>query len=344
MLQPLSKMQSRLNAQEDDDHPVKKLHALLHDDMQAVNQTILEQMQSSVPLIPQVAEYLIAAGGKRLRPLLVLAMARLCDYQGDKHIKLAAAVEFIHTATLLHDDVVDESEQRRGKPSANHEFGNQASVLVGDFLFSRAFELMVETGNLEVLQVLSQASCRIAEGEVLQLSRLGDLDITQDDYLQVIESKTAALFEAACGASAVLSNVPQQQRLALKKYGASLGIAFQIVDDILDYDGDQQKIGKNIGDDFREGKVTLPALLAYQQGNEEEKRFWVQSFDLEGKKTEFNRALDDLKGKNILPQCYQVAQGYVEDGKNAFADLELQQQSLQHILMELLDFIVRRST
>lgn len=242
--------------------------------MNAVNAVILDRMQSEIPLIPRLAGHLIAGGGKRLRPMLTLAGAELVGYGGTRHHKLAAAVEFIHTATLLHDDVVDGSDLRRGKAAANIIFGNPATVLVGDFLFSRAFELMVEDGSLKVLKILSHASAVIAEGEVDQLTAQRQLETSEERYLAIIGSKTAALFAAASRISAVVAECDEAKEQALDDYGRNLGIAFQLVDDALDYDSDAAAMGKAKGDDFREGKMTLPVILAYARGNEDERTFW----------------------------------------------------------------------
>jgi octaprenyl-diphosphate synthase len=231
-------------------------------------------MQSDIPLIPELAGHLIAGGGKRMRPMLTLASARLLGYSGARHHKLAAAVEFIHTATLLHDDVVDNSDLRRGRRTANIIWGNPASVLVGDFLFSRAFELMVEDGSLKVLKILSHASAVIAEGEVNQLTAVRRVDLSEDRYLDIIGAKTAALFAAACRISAVVAERSDAEEQALDAYGRNLGIAFQLVDDTLDYVSDAGVMGKDTGDDFREGKVTLPVILAYARGNEADRDFW----------------------------------------------------------------------
>jgi octaprenyl-diphosphate synthase len=247
---------------------------LVAPEMNRVNAVILERMQSEIPLIPELAGHLIAGGGKRMRPMLTLACARLLDYPGNRHHKLAAAVEFIHTATLLHDDVVDGSDMRRGKTAANLIFGNPAAVLVGDFLFSRSFELMVEDGSLKVLKILSNASAVIAEGEVNQLTAQRQIATTQEKYLDIIGSKTAALFAAACQISAVVAERPEADELALDAYGRNLGVAFQLVDDAIDYVSDGATMGKDAGDDFRDGKVTLPVILALSRGNDEEKRFW----------------------------------------------------------------------
>ena len=248
--------------------------ALTASGMNAVNSVILDRMQSEIPLIPALAGHLIAGGGKRLRPMLTVAGAALCEYEGDRHHKLAAAVEFIHTATLLHDDVVDGSETRRGKEAANIVFGNPATVLVGDFLFSRAFELMVEDGSLRVLKILSRASAVIAEGEVDQLVAQRKIETSEERYLSIIGSKTAALFAAATRIAAVVAERSEQDERALDAYGRNLGIAFQLVDDAIDYDSDAGESGKDRGDDFREGKMTLPVILAYARGDEEERRFW----------------------------------------------------------------------
>lgn len=248
--------------------------ALVAQDLNSVNSVILDRMQSKIPLIPELAGHLIAGGGKRMRPMLTLACARLLDYPGTRHHKLAAAVEFIHTATLLHDDVVDGSGLRRGKKTANLVFGNPATVLVGDFLFSRSFELMVEDGSLKVLKILSGASAIIAEGEVDQLTAQRQIETSEERYLAIIGAKTAALFAAACRIAAVVAERDEQAELALDAYGRNLGIAFQLVDDAIDYVSDAATMGKGVGDDFRDGKVTLPVILAYAHGSPEERTFW----------------------------------------------------------------------
>ena len=248
--------------------------ALTADGMNAVNAVILDRMQSRIPLIPALAGHLIAGGGKRMRPMLTLAGAALCGYEGTRHYKLAAAVEFIHTATLLHDDVVDGSELRRGKATANIVFGNPATVLVGDFLFTRSFELMVEDGSLKVLKILSNASSVISEGEVDQLTAARQIETSEDRYLSIIGAKTAALFAAATRIAAVVAEKSEAEERALEDYGRNLGIAFQLVDDAMDYDSDSGEMGKGKGDDFREGKMTLPVILAYARGTEDERTFW----------------------------------------------------------------------
>ena len=250
------------------------LMALVAADMNGVNAVILERMQSKVALIPELAGHLIAGGGKRMRPMLTLACANLLGYPGTRHHKLAAAVEFIHTATLLHDDVVDGSGMRRGKRTANLIWGNPASVLVGDFLFSRAFELMVEDGSLKVLKILSHASAVIAEGEVEQLTTQRHIDTDEDQYLTIIGAKTAALFAAACRIAPVIAEADEDAELALECFGRNLGIAFQLADDVIDYASDLSTMGKGVGDDFRDGKMTLPVILAYARGEEADRSFW----------------------------------------------------------------------
>ncbi|HKR90917.1 polyprenyl synthetase family protein [Novosphingobium sp.] len=245
--------------------------------MNSVNAVILDRMQSEVPLIPALAGHLISGGGKRMRPMLTVAGAELCGYQGTRHHKLAAAVEFIHTATLLHDDVVDGSDLRRGKATANIVYGNPATVLVGDFLFTRSFELMVEDGSLKVLKILSRAASIIAEGEVDQLTAQRKIETSEEHYLQIIGSKTAALFAAATRIAAVVAEKSEAEELALDAYGRNLGIAFQLVDDAIDYDSEATESGKEKGDDFREGKMTLPVILAYARGDATERKFWEEA-------------------------------------------------------------------
>jgi octaprenyl-diphosphate synthase len=248
--------------------------ALVAADMNGVNAVILERMQSKVALIPELAGHLIAGGGKRMRPMLTLASAALLGYPGTRHHKLAASVEFIHTATQLHDDVVEGSGMRRGKRTANLIWGNSASVLVGDFLFSRAFELMVEDGSLKVLRILSHASAVIAEGEVEQLTAQRQIDTDEEQYLTIITAKTAALFAAACRVAPVVAEASEDAEFALECYGRNLGIAFQLTDDAIDYSSDAATMGKGVGDDFRDGKMTLPVILAYARGSEADRAFW----------------------------------------------------------------------
>jgi octaprenyl-diphosphate synthase len=260
-------------------HPTKEpslepLLQLVAEDMNGVNAVILDRMQSKVALIPELAGHLIAGGGKRMRPMLTRACAKLLGYPGTRHHKLSAAVEFIHTATLLHDDVVDGSGMRRGKRTANLIWGNSASVLVGDFLFSRAFELMVEDGSLKILKILSSASAVIAEGEVEQLTAQRRIDTDEEQYLAIIGAKTAALFAAACRVAPVVAEADEETELALEAYGKNLGIAFQLADDVIDYASDAETMGKGVGDDFRDGKMTLPLILAYARGSKDDRAFW----------------------------------------------------------------------
>jgi octaprenyl-diphosphate synthase len=258
---------------------VDNLVELVRADMERVNATILSRTGSDVTMIPEVANHLIASGGKRLRPMLTLAMAQLSGYAADGHIKLAAAVEFMHTATLLHDDVVDESEMRRGKMAARILWGNEASVLVGDFLLGQAFKMMVEVGSLRALEILSSAAAVIAEGEVMQLAAAKNTATTEDEYVAVIRAKTAELFAAACEVGPAIATRPRAEQAACRSFGMNLGIAFQLVDDALDYGGKAAKLGKNVGDDFREGKVTLPVVLAFRRGSEAERGFWRRAIE-----------------------------------------------------------------
>ncbi len=253
---------------------LERLSELVAADLERVNGTILSRTGSEVTMIPEVANHLISSGGKRLRPMLTLAMAKLSGYRGDGHIKLAAAVEFMHTATLLHDDVVDESDMRRGKLAARMLWGNEASVLVGDFLLGQAFKMMVEVGSLPALDILSSAAAVIAEGEVMQLGAAKNTATNEDEYLAVIRAKTAELFAAACEVGPALAAKEKAERAACRSYGMNLGVAFQLIDDALDYGGKSAKLGKNVGDDFREGKITLPVVLSFRRGNDEEREFW----------------------------------------------------------------------
>jgi len=297
---------------------VERLQQLLAGEMAQVNALILERLQSPVQLIPELASHLIASGGKRLRPLVTLAAAKLCGYQGPHHIRLAAAGEFIHTATLLHDDVIDESALRRGQATANIVWGNQASVLVGDFLFSRAFQLMVETGSQEVLRILSTASAIIAEGEVLQLQTAHNLTTDETAYMSVIASKTAALFAAAAEVGAVIANRPAAERDALRSYGADLGIAYQLVDDVLDYTGRRSTLGKNTGDDFREGKITLPIVLAHRKADEEERSFWQRALcDGDQSDSDFKRARRLLERHSALTDTIAEARRFAVSAEAA---------------------------
>ncbi len=297
------------------------LIAQVRDDLEVCNRAIVARMDSPVALIPQLAAHIVAAGGKRLRPVLTLASARLCGYaDGERHVNLAACVEFIHTATLLHDDVVDESKLRRGLASANAVFGNQASVLVGDFLFARAFQLMVADGSLRVLEILSNAAATIAEGEVLQLVTQNDLATSEEQYLRVVRGKTAALFAAACEVGPVIAGRPPAEQQALRDYGANLGIAFQLVDDALDYAADQATLGKTVGDDFREGKITLPVLAAYAAGDATERAFWRRTIeDSEQTEADLRHALRLMEGHGAIRTTLDRAAAFAEEAKQGLA-------------------------
>ncbi|MDX1485426.1 MAG: polyprenyl synthetase family protein [Alphaproteobacteria bacterium] len=294
------------------------LQGLVAEDLARVNQLILKQMDSPVALIPQLAGHIIAAGGKRLRPMLLLGAAKLCGYAGDRHVGLAAAVEFIHTATLLHDDVVDDSDRRRGRSTANAVWGNKPSVLVGDFLFSRSFQLMVSDGSLEVLAILSNAAAVIAEGEVMQLTTANDTSTSEAAYLEVITAKTATLFAAATRLGAVVANRPKVEEEALQAFGLNLGIAFQLTDDVLDYAADAKTMGKDTGDDFREGKVTLPVVLAYRRGDAEEQAFWRRTLEeLEQEDGDLDRATGLMEAHGALSDTLGRARHYTQLARDA---------------------------
>ncbi|MCF8481621.1 MAG: polyprenyl synthetase family protein [Rhodospirillum sp.] len=317
---------------------------LVGGDLDRVNEIIIERMHSPVALIPQLAGHIIAAGGKRLRPLLTLASARLCDYQGERQAKLAACVEFIHTATLLHDDVVDESLLRRGRDSANAVWGNKASVLVGDFLFSRSFELMVEDGSLKVLGILSHASSVIAEGEVAQLITANDTATTEDQYLDVIRAKTAQLFAAACQIGAVVADRPTPEEQALESYGMNLGIAFQLVDDFLDYSAKQQDLGKTVGDDFMDGKITLPVILAFRRGSDEDRTFLkrcLEDQDMPEPDKDLARAMELMRAHDTLTDTVNRARHYgnmARDALGIFPD-----GPAKGALTGIIDFCIERA-
>ncbi len=318
------------------------LAALVEDDLLKVNQVIVRRMESSVALIPQLAGHIVASGGKRLRPMLTLASAVLCGYSGERHLNLAACVEFIHTATLLHDDVVDESGLRRGHATANALWGNQASVLVGDFLFSRAFQVMVEDGNLEVLRILANASAVIAEGEVLQLGTANNTETTEDAYLEVISAKTAALFAAACRIGAVVAGRPQAEETALESYGKNLGIAFQMIDDGLDYSAREATLGKAIGDDFRQGKVTLPVVLAFRRGSEVEREFWHRCIvEGEQRDDDLERALGMIRRHGALDDTVERARHYGAMARDALGIFP--ESEVKTALVDVIDFCIERA-
>lgn len=324
-----------------------ELQAELAADMDAVNGLIATRMASEhAPRIPQVTQHLVGAGGKRLRPMLTLATARMCGYTGDDHIKLAATVEFIHTATLLHDDVVDESKQRRGRPSANLLFDNKSSILVGDYLFSRSFQLMVECGSLRILDILANASATIAEGEVLQLSAAQDITTTEATYLQVVRGKTAALMAAACEVGGVVAARPDAECAALRAYGDALGIAFQMTDDYLDYTGKADSLGKNTGDDFRERKLTLPvirAIAAADAGADAPARaFWARVIGTGDQRDgDLDQAMAYLNDTGALAATRQAALDWAAKARAALAPLP--DNRLRFLLAELCDFVVARA-
>ncbi len=322
--------------------PHDRLAAYLATDMEAVNALIRDRMASRhAPRIPEVTAHLVEAGGKRLRPMLTLAAARLCGYDGPFHVHLAATVEFIHTATLLHDDVVDESHRRRGKPTANLLWDNKSSVLVGDYLFARSFQLMVETGSLRVLDILADASATIAEGEVLQLTAAQDLATDEAIYLQVVRGKTAALFAAATEVGGVIAGAPEDQVTALRIYGDALGVAFQIVDDLLDYGGSDTAIGKNTGDDFRERKVTLPVIKAVAKASAEERAFWVRVIEKGAQEDgDLEQALTIMARHGAMDAARDEAVMWAGRARAALAVLP--DHPLREMLENLADYVVAR--
>ncbi len=326
--------------------PIERLQAKLADDMEAVNALIRTRMASEhAPRIPEVTAHLVEAGGKRLRPLLTLAAARLCGYAGEDHVKLAATVEFIHTATLLHDDVVDESARRRGRPTANLLWDNKSSVLVGDYLFARAFQLMTETGSLRVLDILANASAVIAEGEVLQLTAASDIATDEAVYLQVIRGKTAALFAAATEVGGVIARAPEATVHALSAYGDALGVAFQMADDLLDYGGRGATLGKNVGDDFRERKMTLPIIRALAaadaEGDAEERAFWARTIGRGQQEAgDLDRALAILKRRGALVAAHDAARAHADRARAALAALPA--GPIRDDLADLAEFVVDR--
>lgn len=318
------------------------LMALVKDDMAGVNDLIMKRVVSSVDLIPELARHLIDSGGKRIRPMLTIASAQMCGYEGIDHIKLASSVEFMHTATLLHDDVVDESDMRRGNKTARILWGNEASVLVGDFLLGQAFKMMVETGSLECLAVLSDAAAVIAEGEVMQLAAAQHITTTEDDYLSVIKAKTAALFAASAHVGGIISNQSPEKRSALDSYGRNLGLVFQLIDDALDYSGNAEAMGKSVGDDFREGKITLPVVLTYRRGTEEERVFWKRALeDRDQKDGDLKHAISLMEKHNAIEDTINRAHHY---GAIACDALEIFPECPQKAaMMEVVRFCVSRS-
>ncbi len=310
-------------------------------DMARVNELILSKAGSHVELIPEIARHLISSGGKRLRPMLTLAAASMFGYRGDAHVKLAASVEFMHTATLLHDDVVDESDMRRGRRTARMIWGNQASVLVGDYLLGQAFRMMVEVGSLDALDILSSAASVIAEGEVMQLGVAKNLETTEDDYLAVIRAKTAALFSAAAEVGPVVASAARTDRAALRSYGTNLGLAFQLVDDALDYGGNADELGKNVGDDFREGKVTLPVILSYRRGSAEERAFWKRAIEeSEADDEALKNAIRLMTRHNAIGDTIARARHFGEIARDALAPLP--KTAEKAALVDVIDFCIGR--
>ncbi|MBB3809542.1 octaprenyl-diphosphate synthase [Pseudochelatococcus contaminans] len=335
MAAPCAKEQARAGG-------IDGLVSLVAGDMERVNSFILSRTGSDVTLIPEVASHLISSGGKRLRPMLTLAFAQLSGYEGDGGIRLAASVEFMHTATLLHDDVVDESDMRRGKLAARMLWGNEASVLVGDFLLGQAFKMMVEVGSLAALEVLANAAAVIAEGEVWQLSAAKDLSTTEEAYLGVVQAKTAALFAAAAEVGPIIAGLGERERKAARTYGDSLGIAFQLIDDALDYGGAAELLGKNVGDDFREGKITLPIVLALRNADADERAFWTRTLEqgeiVDG---DLEKAIGILRSHNTLEATVQQARRY---GDSAIAALDaFPDGAMKDALVDTVAFCIARA-
>jgi len=321
---------------------LKPLMDLVAADMEGINRIILDKAVSEVELIPQLAHHLIDSGGKRLRPMLTLAASKLCDYPGKGHIRVAAAVEFMHTATLLHDDVVDESSLRRGKKTARIIWGNQASVLVGDFLLGQAFRMLVGVGSLPVLKILSNAAAIIAEGEVMQLAAAKNTATTEDEYLAIINAKTAALFSAAAEVGAAIVNRPAPEQAALKSYGRNLGLAFQLVNDALDYSGDSTHLGKTVGDDFREGKITLPVILSFRRGSDREREFWKKTI-VEGdiEPGDLEHALGLMRRHKAIEATFERARSFGAVARDALAIFP--DRGEKAAMEQVIDFCVHRT-
>ncbi len=317
------------------------LYRLIQDDLKQVDTCILGRVREEAPMIYDVAHHIIASGGKRIRPAMTLISSQLCGYRGDQHIHLAAAVELLHTATLLHDDVVDESDLRRGLPTANAAFGNKPSILVGDFLLSQAFQLMVGTGTMEGLRILSDASAVISQGEVLQLMHQHNIDLTEEDYMAILAAKTAVLFSAAAELGAVIAGKAEQQH-ALHAYGHAIGMAFQLVDDALDYTADQTTLGKTVGDDFREGKITYPVLLCYRKAAAEEKKFWQRTMEEHQQlPQDLAQAGAYLHHHHAIRETLELARNYTAEAKRnlgMFAD-----SPAKRAMLDLADFCIARA-
>ena len=327
--------------EKEDSAGISRLNGLVARGMEDVNGIILSKAGSDVEMIPEVANHLISSGGKRLRPMLTIATAQMFGYEGSGHTQLAACVEFMHTATLLHDDVVDESDMRRGKLAARKLWGNQASVLVGDFLLGQAFRMMVEVGSMDALAVLSDAAAVIAEGEVMQLGAAKNTETTEDDYLAVIRAKTAALFSAASEVGPIIAGASAAQRAACRSYGVNLGLAFQLVDDALDYGGSADALGKRTGDDFREGKITLPVVLSYRRGSDEDRAFWKRCLE-EGQieDGDLEKAIEMMRGQGAIADTVERARHYGAVARDALAPLPA--GDYKQALLEVVDFCIER--
>jgi octaprenyl-diphosphate synthase len=324
------------------DARIEGLIALVASDMERVNALILSRTGSEVTMIPEVANHLISSGGKRLRPMLTLATAGLVGYRGDGQVKLAASVEFMHTATLLHDDVVDESDMRRGEVAARIKWGNEASVLVGDFLLGQAFKMMVEVGSLRALEILSSAAAVIAEGEVMQLAAAKNTETNEDEYLAIIRAKTAELFGAACEVGPVIAGRPKAEQAACRSYGINLGVAFQLVDDALDYGGTSAKLGKNVGDDFREGKVTLPVVLSFRRGDEQERDFWRRTLEHgDVAERDLEQAIAIMRRHRALEDTLERARHYGAIARDALALFA--KSPMKQALLDAVDFCIARA-
>lgn len=324
------------------DNALVDLQTLFSEDLQKVEVEISKHMQSAADLIPAISDHLIGAGGKRLRPLLTLSAADLCNYSGTGHITMAAAVEYMHTATLLHDDVVDDSDMRRGQPTARNVWGNAASVLVGDFLLGQAFRMMVAAGSLPALDILSSAAAVIAEGEVMQLAAMNNAQVSEDKYLQIIDAKTAALFAAAAEVGSVIADADKAEQEALTAYGRNLGIAFQLIDDALDYGSANQVLGKNTGEDFREGKVTLPLILAYHRGDEKARDFWRQAVETPSDDEDrLKKAVALMTETHALADTIERARHYGDRAKDALGLFAA--GPTRETLIRVVDFSIARA-
>lgn len=319
---------------------LEALYQLVGNDLKAVDALILKRVDTEIPLIYDISRHIIASGGKRIRPAMTLISAQLCGYNGDRHIALAAAVEFIHTATLLHDDVVDESSLRRGLATANELFGNKPSVLIGDFLLSQAFQLMVADKDLTSLKILSDAAAVISKGEVMQLMTEGQPSTTVENYLQIVSAKTAVLFAAACELGAVISDTPEDQQ-ALQEYGIYLGIAFQLIDDALDYIADETELGKSVGDDFSEAKVTLPIIIAYEKASDSEKAFWARTIEEKDQKDgDFETALSFIKKHDGIKSTIEMAEHYCQKAKSCLGTFK--ESQAKTAMLDIADFCLHR--